>query len=78
MLFWDNIPLDFSSYVPLKVSVNVLFLANYSCSLDLIKLKLNLELDHDMEQHILFWGYSPWNISSNAPLKILMLQSTKY
>ena len=39
--------------VPLKFSVNVLFLAN-SCSLRSIKLKLDLYLDHDVEQHILF------------------------
>ena len=34
-----------------------LLTANSSYSLHLIKLKLDVLLDHDVEQRILFWGY---------------------
>ena len=52
-----------AEYAPLKISVNFSFPANSSYSLHRIKLKLDLLLDHDVEQHILFQGYSPPNIS---------------
>ena len=39
-----------------------------SYSLHPMKLNLDLELDHDVEQHILFQGYSPPNISRVIPL----------
>ena len=54
------------NYAPLKISVNFSFLANYY-SLHPIKLKLYLLLDHDVEQRILFQGYSPPNISRVKP-----------
>ena len=42
--------------------------ANSSYSLHPIKLKLDLYLDHDVEQCILFQGYSPPNISRDMSL----------
>ena len=58
------------SYASLKISVNFSFPANSSHSLYPIKLKLYLYLDHDVEQRILFRGYSPPNISRDVPLTI--------
>ena len=53
-------------------SVNVLSLANSSYSLHLIKLKLDLKLDHDVEQWVLFGGHMPPNSSRvMPPLKFL-------
>ena len=58
----------------LKISVNFSFPANSSYSLHSIKLKIDLSLDHDVEQRILFQGYSPPNISSVIPLwKFLLI-----
>ena len=42
----------------LKFLLTYYFPANSFYSLHLIKLKLNIKLDHDVEQCILFWGYS--------------------
>ena len=56
------------SYTPLKISINFSFLANSSYSLHPIKLKLHVQLDHDVMQRILFRGYSPPNISRVMPL----------
>ena len=50
------------------LSVNFLFPANSSYSLHPIKLKLDIWLDHDVEQRILFRVYSPPNISRVMPL----------
>ena len=55
------------SYAPSKISVNFSFLAN-SHSLHPIKLKLDLLLDHGMEQCILFQDCSTQNISRVMPL----------
>ena len=51
-----------------RLSVNVAFLENSSYTLHPIKLKLDIILDHDVEQHILFQGYSPPNINRVIPL----------
>ena len=48
---------------PLKISINFSFLAKSSYSLHPVKLKLHVQLDHDVDQYILFRGYSPPNIS---------------
>ena len=45
-----------------------LFFPANSYSLHQIELKLNLYLDHDVEQHILFQGHSPSNINRVMPL----------
>ena len=44
------------------------FPANSSYSLHPIKLKLVIQLDHDVVQHILFRGYSPPNVCRVMPL----------
>ena len=44
------------------------FPANSSYSLHPIKLKLVTELDYDVEQRILFRGYSPPNVRRVMPL----------
>ena len=44
------------------------FVSGFSYSLYLIKLKLDLKLDHDVEQCILFGVYSPPYISRAMPL----------
>ena len=44
------------------------FLAKSSYSLHPIKLKRHMQLDHDVEQRILYRGYSPPNISRVMPL----------
>ena len=63
ILFQGYSPPNISKgYATLKISVNFSFPANSSCSLHLIKLKLDLWLDH-VEQGILFRGYSLPNIS---------------
>ena len=66
---------DVLCYRVWRLSIRLLtfsFPANSSYSLHLIKLKLAIQLDHDVEQHILFWGYSPPNSSRVMPLwKIL-------
>ena len=43
-------------------------MAKSSHSLHPIKLKLHVQLDHDVEQQVLFRGYSPPNISRVEPL----------
>ena len=53
---------------PLKISINFLFLAKSSYSFHPIQLKLHVQLDHDVEQRILFQGYSAPNISRVMPL----------
>ena len=50
------------------LSINFSFLSCSSYNLHLIKLKLDLYLDHDVEQRILFGGYNPPNISRVMPL----------
>ena len=54
-------------YAPLKIFVNILFPAN-SFRLYPIKLKHDIKLDHDVEQHILFRGHCPPNINRVMPL----------
>ena len=56
-----NVNNNVNSYTPLKISVNFSYLAN-SYSLHHIDLKLDLWLDHDVEQCILFQDHSPPNI----------------
>ena len=56
-------------YLVLKISINFSFLAKSSYSLHPIKLKLHVQLDHDVEQRILFRGYSPPSISRVMPLR---------
>ena len=58
----------YQSYAPLKISINFSFLANSFYSLHPIKLKIDLLLDHGVEQHILFQGYSTSNIKRVMPL----------
>ena len=48
-----------SSSIRLSINFLVFWLTKSSYSLHPIKLKLGLYLDHDVEQRILFWGYSP-------------------
>ena len=55
---------------PLKISIIFLFLAKSSYRLHPIKLKLHKLLQDDVEQRILFRGYSAPNIGSYAPLKV--------
>ena len=45
------------------ISINFSLLAKSSYSLHPIKLKLHVQLDHDVVQRIPFRGYSPPNIS---------------
>ena len=54
-------------YAQLKISINFSFPAN-SYSLYLVKLKIDLLLDHGVEQCILFQGYSIPNINKVMPL----------
>ena len=44
-----------------------------SYSLHPIKLKRHVQLDHDVEQGVLFQGYSPPNISRVKPLQKCLL-----
>ena len=55
---------------PFENSINFLFPANSSYSLHPVKPKLCEYLHYDVEQCILFPGYSTPNITSYAPLKI--------
>ena len=48
-------------------------MAKSSYSLHPIKLKLHVQLDHDVEQRVLFQGYSPPNISRVKPLRKCLL-----
>ena len=48
-------------------------MAKASYSLHPIKLKLHVQLDRDVEQRILFRGYSPPNISRVKPLRKCLL-----
>ena len=53
-------------------SVNFSFPDNSSYSLHPIKLELDIQLDHYVEQRILLRGYSPSNINRTMPFwKIL-------
>ena len=45
------------------------FPANSSYSLHPIKLKFDIQLDHDVAQRILFRGYSPPNVCRVMPLR---------
>ena len=53
---------------PLKISINFFFSAKSSYSLHPIKLKLHKYLHDDVEQRILFLGYSAPNICRFMPL----------
>ena len=53
---------------PYENSVNFSFLANSSNSLYPIKLKIDLLLDHGVEECIFFHGYSTPNINGVMPL----------
>ena len=48
-------------------------MAKSSYSLHPVKLKLHVQLDHDVEQCVLFRGYSPPSISRVKPLRKFIL-----
>ena len=48
-------------------------MAKSSYSLQPIKLKLHVQLNHDVEQRVLFRGYSPPNISRVKPIRKCLL-----
>ena len=58
---------NINSYARLKIFVNISFPAN-SYSLHPIDLKLHIEIDHAVEQRILYRGFSPPNIYRVTPL----------
>ena len=69
----------FAELCPLENFCKLSFLVN-SYILHPVKLKLHIYifyiyLDHDVEQRILFWGYSPPNISRVMPLWKFQLTS---
>ena len=55
-MFQGHSPSSINSYARLKISVKDSFLANSSCGLQCIQLKLCKYLHHDVEQCILFQG----------------------
>ena len=63
----------FAELTPLKISINFLFPAKSSYSLHPIKLKLHKYLHDDVEQHILFLGYSASKyLQFYVPLKVFV------
>ena len=60
-------PTLYQNYAALKIIINFSFLAN-SYSSHPIQLKIDLFLDHGVEQNILFQGYSTLNINRVIPL----------